>query len=264
MLASRFYNRDHRSCLPVIVCLHGFLGDSGDWSQCAELLSDYPVLCIDLPGHGLSKNVHCVDFKSCCDQITHVLSHQVPDQAPIVLVGYSMGARIMMAGLAKKYFSAFNIQMLICESGHFGLDGEGQKKQRLINDRVWANRFTNETIEAVLEDWYQQIVFQSLSNAQRKALISKRVKNVGSSVASMLLATTLAKQDALLDTLKNSSTPIHCICGDKDRKFKQLNASSGLPYTCIHQVGHNVHIEDPQAFTNIVKSNLRALSLDAT
>ena len=39
---------DHRSSLPVIVCLHGFLGDSDDWAQCVECLSDYPVLCIDL------------------------------------------------------------------------------------------------------------------------------------------------------------------------------------------------------------------------
>ncbi|CAM3885360.1 2-succinyl-6-hydroxy-2,4-cyclohexadiene-1-carboxylate synthase [Vibrio aquimaris] len=264
MLASRFYNSDHRRSLPVIVCLHGFLGDSDDWAQCVEFLADYPVLCIDLPGHGRSKNVHCADFKSCCDQISNVLSHQVPEQAPIVLVGYSMGARIVMAGLANEYFSAFNIKLLICESGHFGLDDEEHKKQRLINDKVWANRFSHETIETVLEDWYQQIVFQSLSDAQKTDLVRKRAKNFGSSVASMLLATTLAKQDFLLDILKTSSVSIHCICGDKDKKFKQLNASSGLPYTCIQQVGHNVHIEDPQAFTNIVKSNVRALSLDAT
>ncbi|MFY2508216.1 2-succinyl-6-hydroxy-2,4-cyclohexadiene-1-carboxylate synthase [Vibrio pectenicida] len=264
MLASHFYNSVNRNNLPVIVCLHGLLGSSDDWAQCAELLSSYPVLCIDLPGHGLSQNIHCDDFKSCCDQISHVLHHQIPDQAPIVLLGYSMGARIMMTGLARHYFSALNIQLLICESGHFGLDSEEQKKQRLIHDSCWGARFTNEAIETVLDDWYQQPVFQSLSDEQRKALIRQRLKNVGSSVASMLMATTLAKQDFLLDSLKNLTIPIHCICGEKDNKFKQLNVNSGLPFSCINEVGHNVHIESPQVFTNIVKSNVSALGLRAS
>lgn len=263
MLASYFYHKMTTSKLPVIVCLHGLLGSSEDWSGCTELLTDYPLLCIDLPGHGLSQHLHCDDFKMCCDQISHVLRHHIPSQAPIVLLGYSLGARIFMNGLARNYFNAFNIKLLICESGHFGLKSDEQKRQRFSQDYAWAARFTNEALETVLDDWYQQPVFQSLSQMQRNALINKRLKNVGTSVASTLMATTLAKQDYLLDLLKNSNIPIHCICGEKDNKFKQLNEYSGLPYSFIHQAGHNAHIDDPQAFTNIVKSNVSALWLDA-
>ena len=140
----------------VIVCLHGFLGDSDDW-VCVECLSDYQFLHRSSRAWP-SKSMHCVDFKSCCDRLSCVLSHQVPEQAPIVLVDTQWGPN-RDDRVAKEYFSAFNIKLLICESGHFGLDDEEHKKQRLINDRVWANRFSHETIKPSLKTGINKLFF---------------------------------------------------------------------------------------------------------
>ncbi|EGA66885.1 2-succinyl-6-hydroxy-2,4-cyclohexadiene-1-carboxylate synthase [Vibrio brasiliensis] len=245
---------------PVLVFLHGLLGCRGDWQQTIAHLSGYPVLCIDLPGHGLSAEIRCQDFKQCCDQISDTLLTQLDSQRPIVLIGYSMGGRIAMNGIVKKHFARLNIQQLIVEGGNFGLPTAEQRELRLANDSQWALRFTNEPIEQVLGDWYQQAVFSSLNHAQRQKLIVKRSANLGPQVAQMLLATSLAKQDYLLDALKSSTVPVHYICGEKDNKFSQLAERSGLSFSQIAEAGHNVHVEQPHAFAEIVKTQITRIS----
>ena len=247
------------STRPVIVFLHGLLGSGLDWKETQSYLSHYPAISIDLPGHGLSALEICCNFKHCCDQISDTLLTHVTPHQPIVLVGYSMGGRIAMSGVANGYFSNLNIQSLIVEGGNFGLQSDSDKQQRWQNDSQWANRFRNEPIEQVLSNWYQQPVFSSLNHAQRQKLIDKRSANLGPSVANMLEATSLAKQDYLLDALKHSGIKTHYICGEKDNKFSQLAKRSGLSFSQVAKAGHNVHVEQPQAFANIVKTQLNTI-----
>ncbi|OAJ93840.1 2-succinyl-6-hydroxy-2,4-cyclohexadiene-1-carboxylate synthase [Vibrio bivalvicida] len=241
---------------PVIVFLHGLLGSGSDWQATQVYLSNFPTISLDLPGHGLSALESCCNFRHCCDQISDTLLTYVTPHKPIVLVGYSMGGRIVMTGVANGYFSSLNIQSIIVEGGNFGLKSEAEKQQRWQSDNQWANRFRNESIEQVLSDWYQQPVFSSLNHEQRQKLIDKRSANLGSSVANMLEATSLAKQDYLLDALKQSGVETHYICGDRDNKFSQLAKQSCLSFSQVAGAGHNVHVEQPQAFATIVKTQL--------
>tara|TARA_Y100001956_G_scaffold9865_1_gene8660 strand:+ start:755 stop:1552 length:798 start_codon:yes stop_codon:yes gene_type:complete len=243
---------------PVLVFLHGLLGSGDDWFLTRERLLDYPSIAIDLPGHGLSAFSSCNNFKECCDQISDTLLTQVAPHRPIVLIGYSLGGRIAMSGVAHNYFSSLNIQQLIVEGGNFGLQSEVEKVARLNHDANWAERFSLEPVEQVLGDWYQQAVFSSLNHEQRQKLIAKRSANLGSQVAHMLMATSLGKQDYLLDALKSSSVVTHYICGEKDKKFSQLAEQSGLSFSQVVDAGHNVHVEQPDAFAAIVKTQVNA------
>jgi 2-succinyl-6-hydroxy-2,4-cyclohexadiene-1-carboxylate synthase len=244
---------------PVVVYLHGLLGCGKDWHQVRQQLSDFPSITIDLPGHGMSALHSCFNFEDCCDQISDTLLTHVKPEQPIVLVGYSLGGRIAMSGVANHYFSSLNIQRLIVEGGNFGLQTEQDKNARWDNDHRWAERYRNEPIEQVLADWYLQRVFSSLNHEQRQNLILKRSANLGTSVANMLEATSLAKQDYLLERLKRSGVATHYICGEKDNKFSQLAEQSGLSFSQVAQAGHNVHIEQPQAFAEIIKAQLNTL-----
>ena len=239
---------------PVIVFLHGLLGSSKDWNSVIYELGDHPTLSIDLPGHGFSTQERCADFRDCCDQISDTILTQIPSHRPIVLVGYSLGGRIAMVGVAKEYFPNLNIVQLVIEGGNFGLQKPIERETRLASDGVWAERFNTEPIEQVLNDWYQQPVFSSLNNEQRQKMIAKRSANLGDAIASMLLSTSLAKQDYLLDALKASGVNIHYICGEKDNKFSQLAKQSGLSFSQIAGAGHNVHVEQPIAFANTIHS----------
>lgn len=259
MLSSRTYNQPLQSNKPVLVFLHGLLGSGEDWQQTLTELEGYPTITIDLPGHGLSALQSCCTFKECCDQITDtLLTHLTPEQ-PIVLVGYSLGARIAMSGVALEFFPSLNIKLLIVEGGNFGLQQESEKQARWKNDQRWANRFREEPIEQVLSDWYQQSVFSSLNHEQRQKLVIKRSANLGSSVANMLEATSLAKQEYLLEQLKCSGGSTYYICGEKDNKFSQLAEQSGLSFSQVASAGHNVHIEQPKAFAEVIKTQLNTL-----
>jgi 2-succinyl-6-hydroxy-2,4-cyclohexadiene-1-carboxylate synthase len=234
--------------LPTLVFLHGLLGSGEDWQACLKALPQYERVTIDLPGHGHSKSMLCRDLNDCGKLLHSTLSLLFPSQQPLILVGYSMGGRIVMHGLTHQCFPDLNIRGVIVEGGNFGLQSESEKQARFDNDSCWAKRFKTEPLACVLNDWYQQQVFSSLNHEQRQTLIAKRSANLGSAVADMLLATSLATQSYLLPALQRQAVPLHYICGTKDKKFSQLAESSGLAYRQVEGAGHNVHQEQPQQF----------------
>ena len=246
---------------PTLVFLHGLLGSGRDWQQVInQLSSKYRCLTIDLPGHGHSRFLQA-DLEQGFEQVSLWLSSTLAARGVerYILVGYSLGARMSMyhacrhaADLSEPSLSAApQLCGLILEGGHFGLPQDA-RAARWENDQRWARRFANEPITQVLVDWYQQPVFSSLNHDQRQGLIAKRSDNLGSSIAHMLLATSLAKQPLLQPQLTGLSIPVHYLCGEKDNKFTLLAAGSDLSYQVIEDAGHNVHVEQPYLFARAV------------
>jgi 2-succinyl-6-hydroxy-2,4-cyclohexadiene-1-carboxylate synthase len=251
MLSNQYYPSSTTTELattPTFVFLHGFLGDGKEWHQVTDQLRDYHCLTIDMGGHGGSAYRECFGFESACEMIQDTIVQRVGTTAPVILVGYSLGARIAMFGLAKKMWQGIHLVGVISEGGNFGLKDEKQRKRRLVSDKDWAKRFSLEPIVQVLNDWYQQPIFSGLNHEQRQSLVTLRSDNLGVCCAEMLIATSLGKQPYILDDLLQQSLPIHYICGAQDVKFSQLAETSGLPYTQVAQAGHNVHREQPTAF----------------
>ncbi len=90
MLYSDFQCNQSKDNQPVVVFLHGLLGNGTDWQPCLSQLSNYSTLTLDLAGHGKSVDVICTGFAECCEQIETAILNQVGASAPIILVGYSM------------------------------------------------------------------------------------------------------------------------------------------------------------------------------
>ncbi len=247
-------NNKTNSARPTLVFLHGFLGDSHDWQVVVDRLPDYRCLMVDLPGHGKSVSQQVVSFEHTCRLICHSVTARIEPNTPVVIIGYSLGARLAMYGLSEKLFTALNVVGYLFEAGHFGLQHESEKTTRLANDMNWAARFRNEPVEQVLNAWYQQAVFRSLSAGQRAALVQKRAHNQGHAVADMLLATSLAKQPYFQKALRQSDIDVHYVCGEKDHKFFELAQQSGLSFTVIKQAGHNVHQEQPLPYAQLIQS----------
>ncbi|MBR9874059.1 MAG: 2-succinyl-6-hydroxy-2,4-cyclohexadiene-1-carboxylate synthase [Vibrionaceae bacterium] len=244
--------------LPTLVFLHGLLGSGEDWQACLNELSEFDRVTIDLPGHGKSQTAFCSDLDDCCKSLHSTLSLLFPSHQPLILIGYSMGGRITMHGLAKNCFPDLNICAAFIEGGNFGLQTESEKRARFENDHRWALRFETEPVEHVLSDWYQQAVFSSLNHEQRQTLIVKRSANLGVAVAKMLRATSLATQSYLLPALQAQPVPVYYLSGAKDKKFCQLAASSGLTYRQIEGAGHNVHQEQPKQFAMHIKQIIQS------
>ncbi|OBU26644.1 2-succinyl-6-hydroxy-2,4-cyclohexadiene-1-carboxylate synthase [Photobacterium kishitanii] len=246
---------------PTLVFLHGLLGNGRDWRYViSQLAATQQCITIDLPGHGLSAFVNAEMTTEAIDggfEAIHQALIATLKQRGVgdyVLIGYSMGARLAMyhaCALANHSISSVNsprLMKVLLEGGHFGLPVT-ERESRYQHDQRWAARFAQQPLVEVLQDWYQQPVFSSLTVAQQQALVVKRSDNLGSGIAQMMLATSLAKQPQLLPQLQQLSLPIHYLCGERDIKFCQLASACGLNVTVIDNAGHNIHIEQPIAFT---------------
>ncbi|MDO6707196.1 2-succinyl-6-hydroxy-2,4-cyclohexadiene-1-carboxylate synthase [Photobacterium sp. 1_MG-2023] len=252
MLFSRTLSVHEGTTRPVLVFLHGLLGSGEDWRTCVRSLSDFRCIALDLPGHGQSVAVDCDSLDQAATQVADTLSARLPPGQPLVLVGYSLGGRIAMHGLAAGLFGPLPIQQLVIEGGHVGLASASEKQQRWRHDARWARRFRREPLSDVLQDWYQQPVFASLDPTQRQHMADIRRQNDGAAVARMLLATSLARQEPLRQALHIQPVPVHYICGARDRKFSRLAFETAFPVTQIAGAGHNTHQARPAAFARTV------------
>ncbi len=272
MLHSHYRKADSSSAgktAPIVVFVHGFLGCSEDWQAAINYLSQYTSIAIDLPGHGKSQGITCFGFDDACQSIEQSLRHTLKTNgesadAPLVLVGYSLGARLLMYGLSTSQFDTLNLVGCVIEGGNFGLQSDELRKKRYKADERWAKRFESEPIAQVLGDWYHQDVFSSLNNEQRQYLVTKRGGNLGNALASMLMATSLSKQPDLLESIqalrfKQSATVLY-LCGAHDTKFRTLAEQSQLNYQVLGNAGHNVHVEQPEQFALRLKNYIEQMS----
>lgn len=250
MLHARWQG-SHHADRPVLVWLHGFLGNGDDWQPVQACFDDWPQLSIDLPGHGGSCAQRVDDFDQLSALLTATLhSHQVQRYW---LIGYSLGGRVAMFYACRH--AASGLQGVIVEGAHYGLHSLTARRERLANDRCWAEKFCLQPLGQTLDEWYRQPVFADLTEEQRRQLIHLRSNNHPQTLASMLLATSLARQPCLLPELQ-SLTRLYCLCGEHDSKFRQLAEQALLPFASVPAAGHNAHRANPQAFAALLARRL--------
>lgn len=239
---------------PWLVCLHGLLGSGEDWLPVLPFCRDWPVLLVDLPGHGASRTIATADFADVSRQLSATLLAQGITR--YWLLGYSLGGRIAMYHACTGQHDG--MLGLLVEGGHPGLATPELRTERTHHDARWAQRFRQEPLPAVLQDWYQQAVFADVDSEQREQLITRRSENHGASVAAMLEATSLGRQPFLAERLRHLSIPFAYLCGASDVKFQTLAAHYGLPLLSVARAGHNAHQANPTAYAERVRDFLFA------
>ncbi|WP_052189569.1 MULTISPECIES: 2-succinyl-6-hydroxy-2,4-cyclohexadiene-1-carboxylate synthase [Xenorhabdus] len=252
-----------------LVWLHGLLGRGNEWLPIVTACNQYASLLIDLPGHGDSADITAVgDFAEMSKLLNEtLLAYQIHDYW---LIGYSLGGRLAM------YYAVQNqavqnqavqnqatqnntthshqkgLRGIVVEGGNPGLFSQQEREARLLHDRHWAQRFREESMSAVLTDWYQQPVFADLSPEQRLRFIHLRSRNKGCSIADMLERTSLGHQPWLVPALQKIAVPFAYLCGEHDQKFKEIVKRYALPSKIIPQAGHNAHSSNPAGFSAAV------------
>ncbi|MDD9338825.1 MAG: 2-succinyl-6-hydroxy-2,4-cyclohexadiene-1-carboxylate synthase [Providencia heimbachae] len=242
MLAAHVYHTDKSG--PWLVWLHGLLGSAEDWLPVINQCDDYPSIAVDLPGHSDSQAVNCQSFSDFDAQLNALLKHYSIDE--YYLIGYSLGARLAMHFACHQQING--LKGLVIEGGNVGLLDEQEREARANNDRRWAQRFREEPINTVLDDWYQQAVFSDLTVAQRQQLVALRCVNNPTAIGDMLENTSLAKQPFLAKKLQQLTIPYRYFCGERDQKFRSVSQQYALPLTLIENAGHNAHRENPQSY----------------
>ncbi len=194
------------------------------------VLSDWPVLLVDLPGHGASRTISTTDFADVSRQLSATLLEQGIER--YWLLGYSLGGRIAM-------YHACNGQHdgmlgLLVEGGHPGLATPELRTERIHHDARWAQRFRQEPLPAVLQDWYQQAVFADVGSTRREQLIARRSANHGASVAAMLEATSLGRQPFFGGT---APAPVDTFCLLMRCQRRQISNAGGAIRPAVTERG---------------------------
>ena len=250
---------------PTLVFLHGFLGNTDDWSEAIKhLKGDYYCVSIDLPGHGHSVPISPSfqeDFQYCHRLIRSALDDLHVKQ--YTFIAYSLGGRIALDYARTQNDSG--LQALILESCHIGLTNLADKEQRYRHDLNWAKRFATQAMTESLKQWYEQDVFSDLDDWEKQMLIRKRRHNYGVYLANMLLATSLSKQTnaqpfLLSNDIKQQPLPIYYCFGERDLKFKKLagtlSAQTNIQVTQFNGAGHNIHQQAPLQYAQFIKRHI--------
>ncbi|XP_043715830.1 protein PHYLLO, chloroplastic isoform X2 [Telopea speciosissima] len=270
----------------VIIFLHGFLGTGEDWIPIMKSLSvTARCISVDLPGHGESQIQNCaneegkVESSVSIEVVADVLHKLIQEITPgrVVLVGYSMGARValyMALRCSKKIGGAVII------SGSPGLKDEAMRKIRTAQDDSKARYLSAHGLQCFLDMWYAGDIWNSLRNHPYFGQIveSRAHHDDVSALAKALSGLSVGRQPSLWEDLKQCTKPLLFIVGEKDRKFKEIahqmcQEISNNPGNKdnegkkIHEMievsdcGHAVHVESPLSVINSLRKLLTNLEV---
>ncbi|MDO9510313.1 MAG: alpha/beta fold hydrolase [Bacteroidales bacterium] len=236
----------------TIVLLHGFMESLGIWTNISNDLSkNFRIICIDLPGHGLSECIaeeHSMELMA--DVVKHVLNHLNVDKC--VLIGHSMGGYVSLA------FAAKNESMLMGLGLFHSSALPDNEETRINRDRTITlveadkTRFIAQFIPDLFAPHNQEKYSKEISNLVKTSSQMSR-----ESVIAALLG--MKNRRGALDVLTESAFPILFIAGRHDNRipYDKILAQSMLPQrselSMLGDVGHMAYIEAADDSLLIIK-----------
>lgn len=240
---------------PLILLLHGFMGDCRDFARSIPHLKGFCCLTVDLPGHGQTKNGDNID-----DQMPQVAQALIDLLVELqitrcIVVGYSMGGRIALylAVYFPQYFYG-----AVLESASPGLASESERDRRRRQDEQLAQQLESGDLKDFIQRWYANPLFASfVQHPDAFQAIARRLDNDPKHLAKSLRNLGLGTQPSLWDSLSAIQIPLLLIVGELDRKFVKLNraiadACTQAELKVVLNSGHNVHFEQPIKFSQLL------------
>lgn len=245
--------------LPVLLFLHGFMGNVNDLnSVISQLSATFYCVAVDLPGHGKTQVLGGNECYTMSETAAGLI--QWLDQFNInscSLVGYSMGGRLALY-LSLHYPERFN--QVILESASPGLKTEKERLQRRQLDLKLANKLEKTPLEEFLQDWYNQPLFKSLkAHPYFDQILENRLNNNPVELAKSLRNLGTGNQPSLWDKLSHNQVPLYLLVGERDKKFIEINQAMASLCPVAHleiipNCGHNIHVEHPQQWVKAVQA----------
>jgi 2-succinyl-6-hydroxy-2,4-cyclohexadiene-1-carboxylate synthase len=246
---------------PLILFLHGFMGDSHEFNEVISLLSDqFCCLAVDLPGHGKTRVMgpeECYTMPNTAHALMNWL-----DQLGInkcFLVGYSMGGRLALY-LTLHFPQRF--YKVVLESASPGLKSNRDQLERIQGDLELAHKLETSDFLAFLSSWYNQPLFSSLKkHADFERLIENRLQNNPLELAKSLRNLSTGCQPSLWDKLKQNKNPLLLLVGEYDAKFRVINSEmarlcDSAKLEIASNCGHNIHFENKKRFVKLAQDFL--------
>lgn len=246
---------------PLILFLHGFMGNSNEFNQVISLLSNqFRCLSVDLPGHGKTKVLDgeaCYTMSNTATGLINLLEQLNVEKC--YLIGYSMGGRLAL--YLTLHFSTY-FSKVVLESASPGLKTKRDQSERIQQDIELAHKLEISDFLSFLLNWYNQPFFTSIKKHPAfDALIASRLQNNPQELAKSLRNLSTGYQPSLWEKLKENETSILLLVGEYDQKFREINSEMAklckfIKLEIVSDCGHNIHFENPQKFVESVQKFL--------
>ena len=245
------YIRDEGKGFPLVL-VHGFLGSSKIWEPQINFFKDYfRVITPDLPGFGKSSKIKSLDSINAMAKIVLELLKK-RDIKKFNLMGHSMGGMVVQE---MAIISGDKINKLICYStGSIG-DIPGRFESIDTSREKLKKHGIENTANRISKKWFiegDKAKYFYLCNNANKATSEEAADNA-------LIA---LKNWRGLENLKHIKNKTLIIWGDKDTtyNFDQVDTlNQNIPNSKIEVIkgcSHNMHLEIPEKFNEIVKNFL--------
>lgn len=241
---------DRRGSGPPLAWLHGFTQTRSSARQFRSILTGHhELLTVDLPGHGSAANLN-----GSLPEIALMVLDALP-QEPIVLGGYSFGARVALhVALA----DPSRLRALVTLSASRGLPDAAQREERRRRDEALAAHLTDVGTEVFLSEWLSQPLFATLGPHAESDTRSHDATGLARSLRSAGTGT----QEWLGERLAQLDVATLAMAGELDTKFvaEARAIADTLPrgtFAAIAGAGHAAHLEQPEEVARLIESFLR-------
>ncbi len=226
-----------------LYCAHGFLGGPGDWDFLADAgfeIATRPFFFGPTPLPPL------VDF---AETIRDTIAPET------VLVGYSMGGRLIAEALAR---GARPAKAVLVSTG-LGIESAEARAARRASDETWARRFETDPWDSVLAGWNAQTVFGGHRLDRGEHFDNYSYSRPA--LAAALREWSPGVQEPLAQRLATVDIPTLWIAGARDTKYvaeaeRGANVMPRGEVAILEDAGHRVPWEAPEAFIATLRAFL--------
>ncbi|WP_224246148.1 2-succinyl-6-hydroxy-2,4-cyclohexadiene-1-carboxylate synthase [Hyalangium gracile] len=247
-----------------LVLLHGFTGNRSSFDHLRPLLGGaVKAIAVDLPGHGETPLPQRKGREGFIETVEAVVKLVQELGVPSVdVLGYSMGARI---ALAAALHTPVRFGRVILESGSPGLHRRMERAERRESDGRLATLLRSKGVEAFVEHWESQPLFDSLKRLppeRLSALRERRRQCTADGLVGALGRLGLGFQPDYWPELHRQRLPTLLLTGGLDDKFTHIarKMATELPVVWRHtfpNCGHAPHLEAPEDYAREVRSFLQ-------
>lgn len=243
-----------------LLLLHGFLGSSSDFRELSELL---PAGCrIDIPdwpGHGTKGRLRDPSDYTLDAHVAPVIDWVASQRQPGVLLGYSMGGRLLQHALARLPPLSPEWRVILVSTSP-GIADPEEAANRREGDKAAARLLGEAGMVPFLRYWHNQTFFRPLMSLPRERLEPILSRRRSADPEGLALSLRHVGPGSLAPThgvLAGLRCRVDLVAGEADPTYVRHARSmagiiSGASVTVVPGAGHALHLEQPAALAELI------------
>lgn len=241
----------------LVYAIHGFLGESSDWSLIKEGISKKYKGNLNFITEDLfaKDQQGILDFGKQADSIIKKIKSFDGFAGKKILVGYSLGGRIALHILQQSP-ELFDHFIFLSTNPGLKTEAENERKNRILHDQKWSEKISEENWDEFLKEWNSQSVFAGSASEPTRDLQNYDLLKLKESMVKW----SLGKQTDFSDVLQMFNYKVSWVVGDRDAKYCEiadsLKAKNSINNYIKVSAGHRVWLDNPQAVVDIISQQL--------